>query len=283
VFAASSGTSSLILASPTTMVVTSIPAGLTLVVDGVNVTTPATYTDWAPGSVHTVSAPTNAAPTAGSRLVFNTWSQGGAASQSIVAPNSATTFTATYKTQYELTTTVSGNGTITPAPGWFDSGSVIAVAATPNANNIFLGFSGALSGTVSPQNLTMDSARNVIGSFAVGSPNLGVTVQSRVDGTLTNERVWTLNLTNSGTAVAPNAVITQAQILVTNGTATVSLSPNTVLPVAAGSISAGNSAAVPIRLIFPVTVPASRLRLTLTVSPDGGLTTQTIILNNQFR
>lgn len=283
VFASSTGTSSLVIASPSTFIVTSIPTGLSIVVDGVTVTTPATFTNWAAGSSHTLSAPINPGATAGTRFAFTSWSQGGLQSQTITAPASGTTYTATYRTQYELTSTVSGNGTLVPGPGWFDANAIVSVTATPDAGNVFSGYSGDLTGTTPSQNLTMSAPRNVIASFAVANPVLGATVQSRVNGTLTNERVWTLNISNTGNAPAANVQIVNALIETTSGPATVTLSPNSVLPLGVGAIANGGSGTVPIRLIFPLTSPLSRIRLTLTVTPDGGATFQTIILSNQLR
>ena len=71
--------------------VASVPSGLTLTVDGTPVTTPATF-QWTPGTSHTLDA---SGPN-GTQYVFQSWSQGGNASQTIVAPSSPTTYTASF-------------------------------------------------------------------------------------------------------------------------------------------------------------------------------------------
>lgn len=73
-------------------------------------------------------------------------------------------------TQYYLTTAVSpsGGGTITPACGsgcLYSSGSAVTVTATPSSGYQFSGFSGALSGTGNPQNLTITGAEAVTANF----------------------------------------------------------------------------------------------------------------------
>ena len=93
--------------------VTSAPAGLSLTVDGAACTTPCAR-QWAAGSSHTVAAASPQAGTAGTQYVFGNWSDGGAASHTITGPASATTYTATFATQYLLTTAASpqAGGTI---------------------------------------------------------------------------------------------------------------------------------------------------------------------------
>ena len=98
--------------------------------------------------------PTTIPGATGTQSVFVSWSQGGAASQTITA-TTPTTYTATFKTQYYLTTTAAVGGTIDPASGWFDAGSPTFVSATPNAQYYFTGFTGDLTGTTNGQVLSM--------------------------------------------------------------------------------------------------------------------------------
>ena len=261
--------------------IASAPAGLSLTVDGAAATTPATF-NWTPGSQHTVAAAATIAGSNGTQYVFQNWSQGGTASQTITAPASASTYTAAYQTQYYLTTNAAGNGTISPASGWYNAGAVISVGAAPASGSYLIGFSGALSGTANPQNLTMNGPETVSASFGNAGAFLTAAISTKADGTLANERVWTVNLTNTGTATATNAAITGVQILQITGSATVTLSPSMTLPVAAGTIAAGGSASVPIRLIFPSTSPASRISIKISYAADGGVA-GTTTFNNQFR
>ncbi len=80
--------------SPTTQVtVGTAPSGLTIVVDGTTYTSPQTFA-WVVGSAHTIE--TSSPQTSGQRYVFMNWSDGGAMAHSVVAPPSATIYTANF-------------------------------------------------------------------------------------------------------------------------------------------------------------------------------------------
>jgi len=151
--------------------VTSAPAGLLLTVDGAGCGAPCSF-QWTPGTSHTV-APTagTQAGAAGVQYVFASWSDGGAQSHLLTAPGAAATYTANFTTQYFLTTAVNpaGGGSITPASGWMNSGSVVTVSASAGGGYSFTGFTGALSGTTTPQNLTMTGPLTVTATFGTGS------------------------------------------------------------------------------------------------------------------
>jgi Concanavalin A-like lectin/glucanases superfamily/Divergent InlB B-repeat domain/Domain of unknown function (DUF2341) len=156
--------------------VTSSPSGRVLTVDGQACTvTPCNY-NWTPGSSHTIAVTsTTQAGTTGTQYVFGNWSDSGAASHSVTAPSSATAYTASFTTQYQLTTAASptAGGTIGPASGgWYNSGSVVSVSSAANSGYAFSGFSGALTGTTTPQNLTMSAPFSVTANFIVSGTYL---------------------------------------------------------------------------------------------------------------
>ncbi|MCZ2155439.1 MAG: hypothetical protein LC114_16315, partial [Bryobacterales bacterium] len=76
-----------------------------------------------------------------------------------------------FTTQYFLTTAANpaGGGSITPASGWVNSGSVVAVSASAAGGYTFTGFTGALAGTTTPQNVTMTGPLTVTATFGTGS------------------------------------------------------------------------------------------------------------------
>jgi uncharacterized protein (TIGR03790 family) len=162
--------------------ITSAPSGLSLAVDGSACTAPCAF-QWTVGSNHTiaVTASTQAGPT-GTQYVFASWSDGGAQSHTISAPSVATTYTANFTTQYFLTTAASpvAGGAIAPGSGWYTSGAVVAVSATANNGYQFTGFTGAVNGTTTPQNLTMTAASTVTANFTV--PSSAVTITSAPSG-----------------------------------------------------------------------------------------------------
>ena len=144
-------------AIPIPVTVTTVPPGLQVFVDGA--TYPAPYTvSWAPGSIHTVGV--NSPQTSGNtQAVFLNWADNASQIHSVYAPSSPTTYTATFKTQYLLTTTVSpsGGGTITASPpspagdGFYDAGTVVQLTETPASGFAFEYWTNDLSGVTNPQ------------------------------------------------------------------------------------------------------------------------------------
>ena len=155
--------------------VTSVPAGLTLTVDGVGCTAPCGE-QWIPGSSHTIAAAAQAGPT-GTQYVFGSWSDSGAATHTVTGPAAPASYTATFQTQYSLTTGANptAGGTISPASGWYNAGAVVGVSAAAGSGYQFTGFSGGLSGTTTPQNVTMNGPVSVTANFSVAPVSVTVT------------------------------------------------------------------------------------------------------------
>ena len=180
-------------------IVSTNPASLAIVVDGANYTGPRIF-NWAAGSSHTISA---ASPQGtGTRQMLLGWSDGGPQSHS-VTPYATATYTAHFKTQYLLTKTVApnGGGTITATPtsadGYYDSGTVVQLTATPTAPYDSVAFSGDVGGSASPQTVNMSSARSVTATFSASTPVLKVTMSH--SGYFTpgqNEAVYTVAVSN---------------------------------------------------------------------------------------
>ncbi|MFN0166995.1 MAG: InlB B-repeat-containing protein [Bryobacteraceae bacterium] len=157
--------------------VATVPSGLAVVVDGVTRVAPAIL-QWTPGSQHTLDIP--ASQTAnGARFLFSNWSQGGARTQTLTAPSAATAYTANHAVQYLLTRSISpsNGGTLTASPdsidGYYNDGTPVTLAAAANAGFQFSGFSGSLSGSGTPQNLTMSAPQTVTASFQLSNPTPG--------------------------------------------------------------------------------------------------------------
>lgn len=256
------------------------PSGLSVQVNGSSVTTPYAI-DATPGSSLSLGA-FDIASGPGARQQFQFWSNGGPAVQTIPVPSTATTYRAVFQQQYFLTANAVGSGVIAATSGWQPQNEQLLINAVPIGGAQFLGFSGDLTGLTNPQTLTMNGPKTVTASFTVPQLVLTGSIVGRTDGTLPNERVWTVRLSNAGTTATPTVRLTNAEVLQVTGTAPVALSPQIVLPVVFGSIPAGGSLTGNIGLIFPATVPASRISLRLTWTADGGATGQ-IVLNNLFR
>ena len=97
--------------------------------------------------LRTRSSPPRLSPAlTGTQYVFANWSDAGGLSHTVTAPASAASYTANFTTQYYLTTSAGTGGTIAPPSGWYNSGSVVAVSATPAASYQFAGFTAASPG-----------------------------------------------------------------------------------------------------------------------------------------
>jgi hypothetical protein len=86
---------------------------------------------------------------------------------------------------YGVSATSSGNGTVTKSPDQlaFAPGSSVTLTATPDAGYDFAGWSGDASGTTNPLVLTVNGDLAVVGSFALRSYTVDVTVEGQ--GTVT--------------------------------------------------------------------------------------------------
>ncbi len=147
-------------------------SGPTVTVDnGTPFTGSQTFT-WVVGSSHTIATTTPQSGGTGIQYAWQNWSDSGALSHSVTTPLTATTYTANFQTQYLLTTGVSpsGEGVISPVTAYVNANSVVPVSATANSTYAFTGFSGGLSGTTNPQNLTMTGPISVTANFETG-PN----------------------------------------------------------------------------------------------------------------
>jgi len=160
-----------------TQTITSVPSGRSLTVDGAACTAPCVR-QWQAGSNHTISAANQSGGT-GTQYSFSSWSDGGASTHTITAPSSSATYTATFATQYLLTTSAATGGSISPAPpgAWCNAGAQVQVSATANSGYQFSGFSGALTGTTTPQWVTLSGPSAVSANFtSLTAPDFTITV-----------------------------------------------------------------------------------------------------------
>jgi YD repeat-containing protein len=124
---------------------------------------------------HTIAVVTTQAGTpAGTEDIFTGWSDGGAASHSITVTSSAATYTASFTTQYLLTTYVSpaGSGSVTASPtaaGYYNAGTSVQLTASANAGYQFSNWIGGLSGSTNPQSITMNAPETVTANFSSGT------------------------------------------------------------------------------------------------------------------
>ena len=122
------------------------PTGLQFSVDGGAVQTAPQTLNLAKGS-HCIAVTTIQAGRAGTQYAFTEWSDGEAAAHSITVV-AAATYTAGFKTQYQLTTAASpaAAGVVTPASGGFyDSGTAVPISAAANGGYSFSNWTSSVA------------------------------------------------------------------------------------------------------------------------------------------
>jgi len=128
---------------------------------------------YAPGTIVTVTA------TPGANAVFDgfTGDLTGTASPQLLTVDADKTVSASFTQHYTVSASASGPGSLTldPPSGPYAPGTIVTVTATPGANAVFDGFAGDLTGTASPQLLTVDADKTVSASFTLVSHTLVVT------------------------------------------------------------------------------------------------------------
>ena len=140
---------------------------------------------WTPSSSHTLSIDSPQYPWSGDTYFsFTSWSDGGAQTHTITAPSSGgATYTANvtgnyYVADYAVEGTCSGTIGVTPTSvenGYYPSGSLISISQTPATGLLFTGWLYDLSGTGSPQNVTVNDEVLVAADYNVTSTPLSIT------------------------------------------------------------------------------------------------------------
>ena len=169
--------------------VTTDPPGLFVVVDGANYRSPQTF-NWVPGSSHSVSVSSPQYGAAGTQYTFGAWSDGGGQSHTLAASSPGTTYMASLKTQYTLTTFASPpeGGQVSPSGlNWFNSGENITINARVNPGFIFNGWSGDLSGLSSSVSILMNGPKIVTANYSSNPCSLTVSANPLGTGTVTKE------------------------------------------------------------------------------------------------
>ncbi len=176
-------------------------AGLLITVDGVQYSSPHTFT-WTAATNHTISADSIQNATSSTRLVWNTWSDGGTRLHT-VTPLVDSTFTANFVTQYFLTMVANPGGTVTPASGWYNSGQNVVITGILDTNYIFNSWAGTgtgyYSGPINPRTITIGGPITETGSFQhlpvtvnirTNPEGRGFTIDGSITYTSTQTRSW---------------------------------------------------------------------------------------------
>jgi len=210
------GPQALVVQPPLAFVtIASSPAGREIIADGTTYTAPRTFS-WAPGSSHVIGVASPQSGGAGIQYVYSSWSDSGTQSHMIETAAAAATYTATFATQYQLTTAVSPSGSGSVSPNclggcWFNSGAAVLLSASPATGYTFGSWAGALSGSSNPAALTMNAAKSVTANFTAVSTRFDLVV-SALTAPLTANPGATITVTdttkNNGPDGAPASVTT---------------------------------------------------------------------------
>ena len=127
---------------------------------------------------------------------FVSWSNGSTDNPLVLTVSSNQTITATFqKKKYSLSVVAKGNGSVkeelvSVGRGDYSSGSVVKLTAVPDTGYYFTGWSGDVTGTDNPIDITIGSEKNITATFEILVLDLEVTVngegqvsQAIVEGT----------------------------------------------------------------------------------------------------
>jgi hypothetical protein len=242
------------------------PTGLLVSVDDAQAQATPFTLQLATGS-HNIAVLTTQGGSTGKRYVFTGWSDTGPASHGVSVTN-AVTYTASFKTQYQLTMAVlpSGGGSVAPNPGsadgYYDSGTPVSLAASANANYSFNSWGGSISGPVNPQTITMDQVSSVTANF-LSTLAPAVTISAAATGT-SGSKTYTLTLKNTGAGDAINvAVSLTPKVMIGSGTLTVTGAPP-------ATIAAATTVVIPLNVTITGTVTQFTLTTSVTAQDTGG-------------
>jgi len=257
-------------------------SGPTITVDGGMPFTGSQMFQWTPNTSHTI-ATTSPQTNGTTQYVWLNWSDNGAISHMVSGPSTATTYTANFKTQYQLTTNVNiaAGGTISPATGFYDAGSNINITATPNSPQyVFVNFTGDLGSTTSPLPITLSGPLSETANFTGGPTSLGMTVTGKTGPT--SARVWTIAIGNNGPGVAVGAEIANMTFAIQSGPACTPVVSGLPAMVSGGPIAAQSTGSASVNINFTGCASNTLFKVTTVLSANNGNATSTVVKGSQL-
>ena len=151
--------------------------------------------------------------TSAAEYVFQSWSGAtGLSSSTSLVMSSDKSVTANFiKKKYALTTTVEGEGTVNEkvikagAATDYNSGTIVELTATPSDEWLFVEWTGDVTGTENPTQITIDKAKSVTAVFV--KKQYSLTIEIKGEGAVGKKIIKTGMSTdyNSGTIIELNA------------------------------------------------------------------------------
>ena len=151
-------------------VISTIPSGLLVSVDGAAAVSTPDVVNWTTGSAHTIFTATGQfSPDGHTRYDFLSWSDGGVQSHS-VSPTASGIYLASFSTNYLLQTTASpltgGAIMANPTGPWYAPETTIVLTATPQSGYVFSSWIAEDSYSNNTAVVVMNSYRSVTANFS---------------------------------------------------------------------------------------------------------------------
>lgn len=192
-------------------------ANLATVVDNTFWYTPKNFSKtydstWTSGSSHSLSAYTVQYPfSSNTRWSFTSWSDSGALTHNVTLPSTSTTYTANVQGQFLVANYANqfcgGTLSLTPASPtndlFYPTGQVVTFGQTPSTGWLFTGWQFDLTGTTSPQNLTVADEVLAVADYNTVATSLAITSLSP-NSAVAGAGGFTLTITGSGFTAATN-------------------------------------------------------------------------------
>ncbi|MBT8313847.1 MAG: hypothetical protein KJP26_05245 [Maribacter sp.] len=140
-----------------------------------------------------------------SEFTFDKWSDGSTSNPITLTINSAQTLTANFiKRKFPLAINLVGEGTVseeiinTGKNTEYDSGSLVKLTAVPNAEWVFVEWTGSITTAENPIEITIDEAKEITATFEKNKYPLSVNIIG--EGTVSEEIIESGKTTNDYTA-----------------------------------------------------------------------------------
>jgi hypothetical protein len=162
---------------------------------------------WNPGTHHTLNIGTLQYPySSNSRYRFSSWNVGGGQTPSVVLPSTNTSYVATVTPEYLAGNNFNyppcgGTATLSPSSptgdGFYPTGQILNVDATPTPSWTFAGWTYDLTGTTNPDSLTANDETLVFVNFNTTATPLTLT-SLNPGAAVSGGATFTLTLTGTG-------------------------------------------------------------------------------------
>jgi hypothetical protein len=241
--------------------INTVPSGLHVSVDGGAAQVAPVSVNWQLGSQHTI-ATTSPQGSSGTQYTFASWSDGGALSHTVTAASNVTSYTASFNTSYQLTTSAipSADGTVSPASGsYYSAGTSVNLTATPNSGYKFTSWTGNVaSSTSASTSITMNAPQTVVANFALAYTNVTSSLQITATAlfydrsTKTFDSTYTVTNTGSQAIAGPlELVLTGLNAAVTVANAAGSFQNNPFMALSSTPLAPGASVSVTVEFADP--------------------------------